>query len=376
MNIDNNDIIQIVHDKLLGLTSTEQDAILQEWLKDKRHHLLFEQLQSRKNLVERYHPYEQSDADAAFMQFKEKHFTKNSAWRSSHIWKYAAAIVILVCCSALYLFRGNTRQELPPVALSPTVEKAIATSQKAGRQEAELTLVGRDNSKVQVSSIADYQKILAETPADVVYNLSTKADKEFWITLDDGTRVHLNNNSHLKYPAAFGSDSRVVYLEGEAYFKVAKEPNRPFVVTTANGTVKEYGTEFTVNTRSQHGKTEVVLIAGKISVTPNQGIEKMMRPGERAIMNNQSSEFSDIDLQPYKAWNEGEFMFQDTRMDVLMDVLAHWYGLEVIYQNPHARSILFTGTLDRYGHVSTMLKAIGVVTGLDVKLVGNQVIIK
>ncbi len=71
---------------------------------------------------------------------------------------------------------------------------------------------------------------------------------DFWITLDDGTIVHLNYNTRLRFPARFAGDSRTVYLDGEAYIKVAVDKDRPFMVVTSNATIKQYGTEFSVNT--------------------------------------------------------------------------------------------------------------------------------
>ena len=68
------------------------------------------------------------------------------------------------------------------------------------------------------------------------------------MTFEDGTRVHLNYNTTLKYPPHFGTTTRTVYLDGEAYFQVAKDSKRPFRVITVNGVVKQYGTTFNVNT--------------------------------------------------------------------------------------------------------------------------------
>lgn len=98
---------------------------------------------------------------------------------------------------------------------------------------------------------------------DVKGTLTTRHDKEFWMTLPDGTRVHLNGNSRLSYPLAFKGDLREVALVGEAYFIVAKDKDHPFIVHTADGDIKEYGTEFNVST---HGtNTEVVLVTGSLS---------------------------------------------------------------------------------------------------------------
>ena len=93
--------------------------------------------------------------------------------------------------------------------------------------------------------------------------LVTHHDKEFWMVLDDGIHVHLNYNSSLSYPIHFKGKERRVVLEGEAYFFVAKDDSHPFVVTTPYGDIRDYGTEFCVNTKPRQGGASVVLVKGK-----------------------------------------------------------------------------------------------------------------
>ena len=195
------------------------------------------------------------------------------------------------------------------------------------------------------------------------------------MTLDDGTRVHLNYGTTLIYPRKFNGDTREVELEGEAYFFVAKDANHPFVVHTPEGDVKVYGTEFNINTQDDEGTTRIVLVNGSISVTPKGGREQMIRPNEMAVISSGECMFSTVDVAPYVSWNTGMFIFADCPLEKLMRVLSRWYNKRVEFNSDDIRQIEFTGTINKYGDISPALKAIHTVTGLRIEMKKDLIII-
>lgn len=367
-------IEDLIYHHLLGTTSQEEEITLEEWLKNKENHSTFFQILNSNDLSKRYQHYEMVDTNRAREKFQQIHFPNNQKATILSYLKYAAILLIIVGMVAIWKIQSNNNN-LQQETWSPQAEKLMSKSYLAGRQEAQITKDGNNQQATSLSSVAEYQKFLAENPANIMYDLKTQDGKEFWMTLEDGTLVHLNNSSVLKFPVSFPDDSRIVYLEGEAYFHVSKDNQRPFIVTTPSGIIKEYGTEFTVNTRTEIGKTEVVLFSGSIGVTPKEGKETMVKPGERALVSYENTVVKKVDLAPYKAWNEGEYIFHDVRMETLMEVLAHWYGLNVEFQSPNDRDVLFTGSLDRYGDITPILKAIETVTGLRINKNGKNIII-
>lgn len=367
-------IEDLIYHHLLGTTSQEEEITLEEWLKNKEIHSTFFQILNSNDLSKRYQHYEMVDTNRAWEKFQQIHFPNNQKATILSYLKYAAILLIIVGMVAIWKIQSNNNN-LQQETWSPQAEKLMSKSYLAGRQEAQITKDGNNQQATSLSSVAEYQKFLAENPANIMYDLKTQDGKEFWMTLEDGTLVHLNNSSVLKFPVSFPDDSRIVYLEGEAYFHVSKDNQRPFIVTTPSGIIKEYGTEFTVNTRTEIGKTEVVLFSGSIGVTPKEGKETMVKPGERALVSYENTVVKKVDLAPYKAWNEGEYIFHDVRMETLMEVLAHWYGLNVEFQSPNDRDVLFTGSLDRYGDITPILKAIETVTGLRINKNGKNIII-
>ena len=197
------------------------------------------------------------------------------------------------------------------------------------------------------------------------------------MTLEDGTRVHLNYGSRLVYPIHFGGDTREVELQGEAYFFVAKDKDRPFIVHTPNGDVKQYGTEFNINTRDEIGVTRIVLVNGSIGVTAKGGKEFMMKPNDMAILQPGETEpmVSQVDITPYIAWNIGTFVFEDCTLEQLMRVLSHWYNKRVQFESEEIRQMRFTGEFDKYESIIPTMKAIHNVTGLRIEVHGKDIII-
>jgi ferric-dicitrate binding protein FerR (iron transport regulator) len=138
--------------------------------------------------------------------------------------------------------------------------------------------------------------------------------------------------------------------------------------------VKEYGTTFNVNTRAQSG-TEVVLVDGSISLTPRAGREQMVKPGEMAVAKQSNVQISKVDVEPYVAWNNGRFVFEDYTIDRIMKVVSQWYGMKVKFESESIKHVHFTGDVDRYGTLTPILDAIRNVTGLDIKIKGEYIIL-
>ncbi|MBR1463278.1 MAG: FecR domain-containing protein [Prevotella sp.] len=369
--------------------------------------------------------------------------TRSLSPLTSNLLKYAAAILVFVIASAGYWYSQYTK--VTPPEISEEIQLAMQQSIQSGKQEAlseelrvkseeselseELRVksedgllsegekyIGNDkrrtnseesptknfshpfnnssslftlNSSLNITSSLTKDQLLAAK------RITTRHDKEFWLTLDDGTLVHINYNTRLIYPERFGRGDRNVILDGEAYFMVAKDKSRPFIVHTPNGDVKVYGTEFNVNTRTEvRGKkirgersasgaentslsTAVVLVKGSVSVTPTGSKEIMLKPNQQATVNGQSSmvNIENVDVSSYVAWNEGKFLFEDCPLWKLMEVLGRWYNVNVRFKSDELKQLRFMGSLNRYNDIIPVLSAIEKSTEVNVKLHDNEVVI-
>ena len=385
-------INSIIHDQLLGQLSEEEEKRLQVWiessLENKKN---YESLMQDTDLSERYRQFATVDEEQAWKKFQEKHFQVRGIHRRM-LWRYAAIFMIPIIIGAAIWVGMWRNADTVPVRVQDD-QLAMIRSEKMGKQKATLVLAGGQEIELKSASHQSLQdstilpklspEAMEETQSengDVTATdnnkLVTYDDSEFWLTFEDGTKVHLNYNTTLKYPSHFSAASRTVYLDGEAYFQIAKD-DRPFRVITANGIVKQYGTSFNVNTHVA-GVTKVVLVEGAISVLPNQGDEHKIHPGELAVLNGatQDVQICKVDIEPYIAWNSGRFVFDNCSLETLMEVISRWYDKKIMFEDEDIKTIRFTGDLDRYGSIIPILKAIQRVTHLEMDVEGEAIIIR
>lgn len=301
----------------------------------------------------------------------------------------AASILLLIG----FFWQGEDATVAP--VLDTSTIAAITAAENSGHNDAEIILhkAGNEAEEDEVVNVGSDSILMAlcssvETEEEMTADIVTHHDKEFWMTLPDGTRVHLNYNTKLTYPLQFTGNAREVALEGEAYFFVAKDKRHPFIVHTHYGDIKEYGTEFNVSTRYDsrtstgaygiRGKgVAVVLVNGSISVITQKGTEHMLKPNDMAVMGNSGAPtVKQVDTAPFTAWNTGTFAFESCPLDRLMDVIGRWYGLEIEFKSDVARKMRFTGELDRYNDVRNDLEAISTITGLEIKAEGTKITIE
>ncbi|MBQ8711457.1 MAG: FecR domain-containing protein [Prevotella sp.] len=369
----------LVRQHLQQLTADEQRE-LDEWTATSpRRQEIVRRLASAGFLADEHRRQAAVDARQALLAMQRRLSDEQQKQRRGRLvrlsYGMAAAVAVLVVCGA-WLWWNRSRVE-PPL-IPQTVQMAMQQSASSGRRAAVVEEVDAVVDAYPQASQAKAGGRLAAVVRQLMdaRRVTTHADKEYWVTLDDGTLVHLNYDTRLLYPDHFSGESRNVVLDGEAYFMVARDKRHPFVVHTPQGDVQVYGTEFNVNTRGHGDCTEVVLVEGSLGVTPADGEEQRLQPGQKCSMFNAQCSLEKVDVAPYIAWNTGEFMFADTRLDALMDAVSHWYGLEVEYGNEQVRSLLFTGSIDRYGKAEAIMRSISKVTGLSIEKNGNHVTIK
>jgi len=181
------------------------------------------------------------------------------------------------------------------------------------------------------------------------------------INLSDGTKIWLNSGTTLRYPEQFAQKSRVVYIEGEAFFEVAKMVHKPFTVCTSGLKIEVLGTSFNLSAYKEDVTTQVTLVEGKVAVQDNTGktIAQLI-PGQIAIKNNTGSgiELRNVETAFYKAWIEGKIYFDDEPFDQIAIKLERWFNVEITFANQQVKSRRFTGTILRNKPVDQIMQAL------------------
>ena len=330
---------------------------------------------------------ERFDVDSAWHRIKQLSDTQNitppdsknrHSIRILRIWTSIAAMIAVVACLTIYLKQSSP--DITPPMISEEISLAIEKCEKSGMSGA----IIEKGSAVSTQKFAVSRK--KETTGhhseqkDVVADMlsatkvTTYYDKEFWLTLPDGSVVHLGSNTRIIYPEKFDDDSRDVYLEGEAYFMVAKSDVSRFTVHTATAATTVYGTEFNVSAPGDD-RCEVVLVKGSVSVsTPTSG-ELMLKPGEGAEIADGTITVSEVDVTPYEAWNTGRIDFTDWTLEKLMSVIGKWYNMDIRFSDEEFSQIEITGSFNRYETLTPTIESLSVITGLTITADGNTIIV-
>lgn len=199
---------------------------------------------------------------------------------------------------------------------------------------------------------------------------------EYTLTLSDGTKVWLNSQSKLKYPVAFNDTNREVYLEGEAYFEVTKDPHHPFHVNAKDRvTIEVLGTSFNVRSYPDENKVETVLEEG--SVRMSKGKENvMLSPGYKATYQPEKGfETVSVNTELYTAWRHGQYIFVNESVENILKQLSRWYNIEIFYSNEKAKSVIFSGDVRKYNDITILLEAMEIAGGIHFKINGNTLIV-
>lgn len=294
--------------------------------------------------------------------------------------KYAAAILVVLGLGAsIWIY--NTKE-------TPAIKKVaqIVPELKPGSNKATLTL---DNgSKIDLykqgivvthhqvnysdgSQLTDAGKDQGHLNQTQYLSLNTPYGGEYQVTLSDGTKVWLNADSHLRYPVDFDKDKRVVELEGEAYFEVAKMSGKPFIVKTQNQEVKVLGTHFNINSYGYEEGIKTTLLEGSVMVSRNinsGGTEtlqsRMLVPGEQSFVSQNLKEISVKEVNTIETidWKEGLFIFNDEPIQSITKRLAKWYNVKFVFDGDFS-NVRFVGNYSRSKSLNNLLNNIAL-TGL------------
>jgi len=153
------------------------------------------------------------------------------------------------------------------------------------------------------------------------------------IILPDSSKVWLNSGSSIRYSLPF-KKNRQIYLEGEAYFMVEKDPSRPFIVQTPHLSVRVLGTEFNVKAFPEDAQTIATLTKGKVEVKTNAEKSYVLRPNEQLIHNNLTKEtnITQIKAEDAAAWRTGQLFFIDSSLEEILNTLERRFDVSFIME--------------------------------------------
>lgn len=361
--------IKIIITRYLREEATEEEiAILFEWVKKDGNQDTFKKLVQADYLV-RYKK-ESWDSEEAFQGFlksiKEKEESKVIPLNASkNILKYAAAIIVLIASSTYYILNNKSTESIQSNLNYNEITLQLNNGETINLNQNNDTIinVGNGLASIQLKNGILKQNGSVKNTVNSSNNiLKVPYGKTLSVTLDDGSVIKLNSGSELSYPSSFADlNTRKVTLKGEAFFEIAKDPLKPFVVQTDETFTQVYGTVFNISSYEDDDNIEVVLVEGSVGVGDKLRFKEknltMLKPSQKITNSNNSFIVEDVDITPYVSWVEGVISFQNANMSQIIKKLERQFDVQIINENNTLEERQFTGAFDKE-NIESILKTI------------------
>ena len=361
------DIARLIAEELAGTIDERDRAVLTRWLdEDERHWKEYTNiLESLKTGNEVWKDQERGRQimESRWRTVKSHTIRKTVRWIT---WSKYAAVILLFVSMGIFWFVNEKKQEVENVTVAK-IEHGSMKAQLVLANGRKVDLVPETNLQLEeeggtriltLDNMVKYSGMdsLVGQSAEVKYNtLIVPRGGEFSLELADGTRVWLNTESKLRYPVAFTGEERRVEMDGEVYFEVAKNREKPFVVTVNGVDIRVLGTSFNVSAYQEDVVT--TLVTGKVQL--KKGDEQVvLLPNQQAIWSDDKFKVKQVDARNYVLWKEGIFYFEDVDLETILDDMARWYNVNVFYVNPTLKKMKFSVEIKRYEDINEILRRI------------------
>ncbi|MDQ0969483.1 transmembrane sensor [Flavobacterium sp. W4I14] len=296
----------------------------------------------------------------------------------------AAAVVFIVFSFTAYLSLQKKKEHVFATDVAPGKNKAILTladGKKISLSDAMNGDVAKE-AGFSITKTADGQLVYkvagSENVSDERSNtISTPNGGEWQIQLPDGSKVWLNAASSIQYSLNIGTaKQRLVKLDGEAYFEVAKNATHPFIVETDKQSVEVLGTHFNINSYKDELVTKTTLLEGSVRVLHKSTNEsEILKPGEQSLVSVSGIDVKGVDVDESIAWKNGYFMFDNERQESILRKVARWYNVEVEYADADAKNVMYYGTVSRFEKISKVLTKLEQTGQVRFDIKANKIIV-
>lgn len=243
----------------------------------------------------------------------------------------------------------------------------VSIANEAGEQVA----LSPQTSQNTAITLASFHRVLQQTDRVERVTLSVPFGKSTNITLPDGSVAYLHPGSKLKFPTSFDGAQRMVILEGEAYFKVARDEAHPFVVMAGSLQTTVLGTEFNINT----WQSEVTLISGSVRVS-REKTEAVLTPGQQASFDSQQLSVTTVDVTPYEYWRDGYLYYDNVPLREIMEAIGRNFNMTVEFRNEDALELRMRFITERNNGVETALDMMNRMKKVRVFQEGGRIIVE
>ena len=385
MKIDDR-IYELISGKLDDRLSPMENAELSSWLaEDVGHEEVYAEIKKIRDQVKLLHRDFAPDTENVLKRVKRGR-GRQIGFR--YWWKYAA-LFILPLGVALVLWQGMKNE---PVG----VHRQFSAVSRPGGERAILKLydgktvmldstmkssliVHEANVRIEMDSnhLLRYSSHDSIGMANVNKNNELIIPKggEYQVMLADGTKVWLNSASRLIYPQSFMGKERRVVLSGEAFFDVAHDAERPFIVETSRMNVKVLGTRFNVNDYDDNEEVSTTLVNGSVEIVSGDQQVFRLVPGEQADGKENKLEKREVNVRLYTSWIAGTFLFNNTELEEIAQQISRWYDVEIFFSSENVKKVRFTGAIVKFKPLDDLVRMIESTSQVRFSVKGKTIVI-
>ncbi len=278
----------------------------------------------------------------------------------------AVAVATVILSAGIWFFMSgplsrtaiNYANDVLPGKTGATL--TLANGKKIYISDADTGRIANE-SGVLISKSADgqivYEITAATDQAQTGMNtLETSNGQQAQVKLPDGSVVHLNAASVLRYPFSFAKlDKRKVEFSGEGFFEVEKDASHPFLVKSQGQEIEVLGTHFNISAYPSDLSIKTTLIEGSVKISNEKMESRILKPGQQATVGAGTLAVATVETEYAIAWNKGYFMFDNESLEDIMQKLARWYNIVPEYNDPALKSRVFFGSISKFENISKVL---------------------
>ena len=290
----------------------------------------------------------------------------------------AVAALLLSIASGVWLYRGHDASGSP--AAIARIEDNVRLTMPDG---SEIVLDNStENTRITENITREDGSLIVEKagmPNDreqMYTSLNVPRGSRFDMVLEDGTHVWLNADSRLRFPTVFPDRERRIRLEGEAWFEVAADAARPFIVETEGQEVRVLGTSFNISAYRDEAVTYTTLVEGSIVLRSDAGAEVTLIPGQQARITAGEAAFTTVEAKAFTPWKDGIFVFEGNTLGQTMRQLARWYDMEYTFADRQAEELVLRGMMPVQTDIASIFDILEASGKVHFSTEGNKVTIR
>ncbi|MBO6522526.1 MAG: FecR domain-containing protein [Balneolaceae bacterium] len=244
----------------------------------------------------------------------------------------------------------------------------------------------KEKPQANVFSLSQFYKIAAAIAISIGLGVSafnlwdteryvTNEGEKLEVSLADQSLITLNENSSLTISRVFNKEFRMVVFEGEAYFDITENPEKPFIIETNSTEIRVLGTSFNVDARSEKKSVEVDVTTGLVSLTEidNSSNQVVLSSGMKGIFNSESKELVSLESENenFQAWRTEVLVFDDLKMPRVLSDIEEYFEIDISASNEDILNCTFTSTFSK-PTVREVVEILSLTLDLEYQQVGDQ----